>query len=64
MPWLSRLIKACAYNTETSVMAFRYKNFRMVVEKKRIVINDIENETDARMVMDWLAGLLNGKIAR
>ena len=57
MPKLSRVIEACAYN----VLAFRHNNIRVVVEKKRIFINDIENETEARAIMDWLSTLTSDK---
>jgi hypothetical protein len=57
MPKLSKLIEACAYNPDVNVLAFRHNDFRVVVEKKRIVIIDIENENDARAVMDWLSAL-------
>ena len=59
MPKLSKLIEACAYNPEVNVMAFRHKNVRVVVEKKRIFINDIETETEAQAVMDWLSTLVS-----
>ncbi|MFC1947253.1 hypothetical protein ACFLXY_04950 [Chloroflexota bacterium] len=61
MPKLSRVIEACAYNNEVNVLAFRHNNVRVVVEKKRIFINDIENETEARAVMDWLSTLTSDK---
>jgi hypothetical protein len=52
MPKLSTLIEVCAYNPEVHVLAFRHDNVRVVVEKKRIVINDIETEAEARTIMD------------
>ena len=61
MPKLSRVIEACAYNKEVNVLAFRHNNIRVVVEKKRIFINDIENETEARAIMDWLSTLTSDK---
>ena len=61
MPKLSKAIEACAYNPEVNVMAFRYNNIRIVAEKKRIVINDIETDTEARAVMDWLSTLASAE---
>ena len=61
MPKLSKLIEACAYNSEVNVMAFRHNNVRIVAEKKRIVINDIETEAEARAVMNWLSTLTSTK---
>ena len=57
MPKLRKLIEACAYNPEVHVLAFRHTNIRVVAEKKRIVINDIETKAEARAVMDWLSAL-------
>ncbi len=57
MPKLSKAIEACAYNREVNILAFRHNTIRVVVEKKRIFINDIETEVEARAVMDWLSSL-------
>jgi len=60
---LSKLIEACAYNPEVNVMAFRHNNVRIVAEKKRIVINDIETEVEVRAIMDWLSTLASTRLA-
>ena len=59
MPKLSKLIEACAYNPEVNVLAFRHNDIRVVIEKKRIIINDIEAETEARAMIDWLSSLVS-----
>jgi hypothetical protein len=61
MPKLSKTIEACAYNPEVNVIAFKHNNSRIVVEKKRIIINDIETESEARAVMGWLSTLVSTK---
>ena len=61
MPKLSKLIEACAYNPEVNVLAFRHNDIRVVIEKKRIIINDIETEAEARTMIDWLSGLASAK---
>ncbi len=61
MPKLSRIIEACAYNPEINIMAFRHNNIRVVVEKHKIVINDIETESEARSIMDWLSSLASAR---
>ena len=61
MPKLSKLIEACAYNPEVHVLAFRHNYNRVVAEKKRIVINDIENENDAPDIMNWLSNLVSNQ---
>ncbi|MBN2077301.1 MAG: hypothetical protein JW762_17275 [Dehalococcoidales bacterium] len=61
MPKLSKAIDSCAYNPEVNVLAFRHNNIRVVIEKKRIVINDIENEAEARAIMSWLSTLASAE---
>ena len=61
MPKLSKVIEACAYNPEVNVLAFRHNNIRVVIERKKIFINDIETESEAKAVMDWLAALASEK---
>ena len=58
---LSNLIEACAYNPEVNVLAFRHNDIRVVVENKKIFINDIETEAEARAMIDWLSGLASAK---
>jgi len=60
MPQISRLIKGCGYNPEAHVLAFRLKDMSVVVERKRILINKIKDETEVKMVIDWLASIVNG----
>ena len=62
MPKLSRAIEACAYNPEVHVLAFRHNDIRVVVEKKKIFINDIETETEARATMNWLSTLVSDEV--
>ena len=59
MPKLSKLIDACAYNPEVNVLAFRHNDIRVVVENKKIFINDIETEAEARAIIDWLSSLIS-----
>lgn len=61
MPKLSKLIEACAYNPEVNVLAFRHNDIRIVAEKKRIIINDIETEAEARAMIDWLSSLASSR---
>jgi ArsR family metal-binding transcriptional regulator len=61
MPKLSRIIEACAYNPQANILAFRHNNIRIVVEKHKIIINDIETESEARSIMDWLSSLISAK---
>ena len=59
MPHMSRLIKGCAYNPEAHLMGFRYKDMGVIVEAKKITINNAEDEATARTVIDWLRKIIN-----
>ena len=60
MPRMSRIIEGCAYNPEASILAFRFKDMRIVVERNRILINQPKDESEAQTVIDWLASIVNG----
>ena len=60
MPRMSRLIEGCAYNPEANLMGFRYKDMGVIVEAKKITINNAEDEATARTVMNWLLNKING----
>ena len=36
----------------------------IVVERDRILINKVEDETEVQMVIDWLASIVNGNNAQ
>ena len=59
MPRMSRLIEGCAYNPEVSLMGFRVKGMGVIVKAQKIVINNAEDETEARRVMDYLMDVIN-----
>ena len=59
MPYLSRLIKGCAYNPEANLMSFRLRGMGVIVYAQKIVINDVEDEATARTVIDWLRDIMN-----
>lgn len=60
MPYLSRLIEGCAYNPEANLMGFRFREMGVIVEAHRITINNDEDETTAKTVVDWLLNTING----
>lgn len=60
MPRMSRIIEGCAYNPEIHVLAFRFKDMVIVVERNKILINRVEDKAEAQMVIDWLADIVNG----
>ncbi len=59
MPNMSRLIKGCAYNPEANLMGFRFRDMGVIVEAHKITINNAEDETTAKTVMDWLRDVVN-----
>lgn len=59
MPHMSKLIKGCAYNPENHIMAFHLEDKRVIVEARRILINNAEDEMKARIVAEWLKDIVN-----
>lgn len=59
MPHMSRLIKGYAYNPEVNIMGFRVQGMGVIVEAHKITINKAEDETEARMVVDYLRDVVN-----
>jgi hypothetical protein len=54
MPVLARSIEGCAYSPEGHSMGFCFENMGVIVERRRIIINNAEDEAQAWIVMDWL----------
>ncbi len=54
MPRMSRLIEGCAYNPEANLMGFRYKDMGVIVEARKITINNVKDEATASVVMNWI----------
>jgi hypothetical protein len=59
MPQMSRIIEGCGYNPEVHVLAFRFKDMGITVERDRILISKVENEAEVRRLMDWLRYVVN-----
>lgn len=64
MPRMSKLIEGCAYSPEAPGLSFRVKDIRVVVERNKIDIYNVENEATAKAVTDWLINLINGKVMK
>ena len=58
MPMLARNIEGCAYNTVEPMVAFRYKNLRVIGHRKEITVADAEGESSAREVISFLKDTL------
>jgi hypothetical protein len=55
---IAKAIPTAAYNADIPVASFRYKNWRVILDKKEILIKDIEQEADAEEVMEYMKGLV------
>lgn len=58
MPQMNRVIEGCAYNPEVYILAFRFKDIGVVIERNKILISKVEDETEALMVINWLKNIL------
>ena len=61
MDIIAKAIPSCAYSPAIPVAAFRYHNWRVILDKEEITIKDIEKEADAVQVMDYLKKLTGNK---
>ena len=59
MPDMNRLIEGCGYSPEAKTMGFSYKGLGVIVEAKKITVNNAEDEATARTVMDWLRDFIS-----
>ena len=59
MPELAQRIEGAGYSCESGVLGFNYKGFGVIVESKRITVNNAADEPTAREVVDWLTSRLN-----
>ena len=54
---IAKAIPTIAYNAGLSVASFRYKNWRVILNKKEIFIKDVDKTEDAVEVMEYLKKL-------
>jgi hypothetical protein len=55
---IAKAIKTAAYSAQAGVVAFRYNNWRVIVNKKEIFVKDITREADAEEVINYLKDLV------
>ena len=60
MPTISKKIKGTAYNEETSILAFRHNNCRVIIKPDEITIKDINNKEEAHEIMEYLKNIIAG----
>jgi hypothetical protein len=55
---IAKSILTIAYNAGEAVGSFRYKDWRVIMNRREIMVKDIEKEADAAEVMEYLKGIL------
>lgn len=55
---IAKAIPSIAYAPKIPVGAFRYNNWRVILNKKEIFVKDIDKEEDAVEVMNYLKDLV------
>jgi hypothetical protein len=55
---IAKAIPTIAYNAEVPVGSFRYKDWRVILNKREILVKDITKEADAVEVLDYLKGIV------
>jgi len=59
MPILERGIEGCAYSKEIPIVAFRYKNFGVIIHSRDMTINNAMDEASAEEVINFLKDIVN-----
>jgi ArsR family metal-binding transcriptional regulator len=55
----AKAIPTAAYNKAMPILAFRYKDWRVIINPEEITIKDLANEANAREVMEYLKNIIN-----
>ena len=59
MSTIAKAVIAPAFNADIPVLSFRYKNWRVIVNKREIMVKDIAKEADAVEVINYLKDIIN-----
>ena len=59
LPVIAQKIKDSAYNKEPEQLAFNRNKAVVVMYPKEISLSHLENEAEARKVVDWLKNIFN-----
>jgi hypothetical protein len=57
MPAMSKLIEGCYYNPKASTMGFRMEGMGVIIGAKKITVNNVKDESEARNVIDRIRGI-------
>ena len=55
---IARAVIAPAFNADIPILAFRYNDWRVIINKKEIMVKDIDKEADAIEVLNYLKDLV------
>jgi hypothetical protein len=55
---IAKEVDAPAYNADIPVLAFLYKDWRVIINKKDIYVKEIDKEADAVEVLNYLKNLV------
>jgi hypothetical protein len=58
MPIINRAVDAGAYNADVPILAFRHNNWRVIINRREIMVKEIEKEGDAVELMNYLKDLV------
>jgi len=56
---IAKAVVAPAFNADVPVLSFRYKDWRVIVNRREIMVKDIATEADAVEVMNSLKDIVN-----
>ena len=56
---IAKAVIAPAFNADIPVLSFRYKDWRVIVNRREIMVKDIATEADAVEVMNYLKDIVN-----
>jgi ArsR family metal-binding transcriptional regulator len=59
LSFIAKKMKDSAYNREPEQLAFNRNKAVVVIHPKEISLSNLENEAEARKVLDWLKNIFN-----
>jgi ArsR family metal-binding transcriptional regulator len=59
IPIWAKAIPTAAYNKEMPILAFRYKDWRVIINPEEIMIKDLATEAEAREVIEYLKEIVD-----
>jgi len=60
LPYLNRVLKGARYDPRGMSLIFQHEGHRVVLQPRQVGLTRLEDEAEARAVMDWLVETING----